>query len=1327
MSIEFTGTGQRLTIDSGTAIDHKSFTLLARFKITTDTTCTLFEIVTSATRLLRLWFDATTDQIKISEVYQGVTAVVGTVTTGTWFLAGMQGQDQGTGQLRLYGFVVPAGGAFSAAYVDSNQYFDQLNSIFVGTSEDDTSDWLRGRCADLSLWSSFLTQSQITAQALQQAAITSTALIGSNHFDGGNIAGAKSSNVSNAAYFDNWAAADSDGTARTDPVYDADAPAYVPSFVVAAVSSPITLPDEAPTAIGGVEVVQSALGVARGEAETQWAELPTAPGYNDVVVAVLGGWTDSPSAVTIEDTLGLTWTQRITRQYTPGGAGAHLVMWTATVTKGQAPFRVRPIITGAATLPWVSLALVEVARADLSTLIDGTPVSAIGTGTAPTVDHANTTLANVLMLAAVTYGSLNSSLSSWGGSYSTVVTKQAESNVAVGSRRVTATGNYDPSATLGDATPWVMGAMALRQQASATAPTITTTTIPVQPSATAGGIQLAATGSGPITFSISIAPSGVTVTPGGYLAWPATLADGTYSITVDATNLTGSDPQVLSLQIGATAVAPTIVTTTLPNVVSEGGAVIAINVIGTGPFTLSTTSGTPPAGLTYSSTSIVVAAGTTAGTYSWTVRATGGTGLTDDQAYTLVVYAEANAPTITTTSLATGTSGTAYSAYVAAIGTAPFAYSIIAGALAAGLTATHVIDWDVALTGAALRDAIGDPTKYHAASQGWIIPGAAGARVSANARSSVAMQRKADGAFEYAAHNLVPNSWAATPNLYVTGGVDNGAISVTLPTGVPAGSGVRSVSFTSSTVMRWESATAVALGQPFSGGVWARTASGTVTITADVMDAAPTAYVLTTTWQFLSQATASAAYTFAAFLDLQASSSGTIYVCAPRLNAGSVLCPYVPTHGAAVFAPAVRYVDNDGGGYETQAEEARTNNVRNSAMLGGSTSLPTNWATDSGATGLTWSVLGRSSLLGLPAVDVRVNGTSAAASYIALYFEAAAQIAATTGQQRTASFFVQRIAGSNTGLSNFGAGLNENTSGGVYVTGGQGAMTVDGTARRGAYTRTFSGGGTIAASLPYLFASVANGAAVDITLRIACPQEELGATATSPILCWGAATTRAEDIPVILDTSPSFISQTGGTMLAEFTPGAPGTVLQNIATIDDGTANHRIVVARQTGREGRCDIVTGGASQGPAVTTSTTAADDALSRIAFSWAPNDAVQSMNGSTAQADTSISLPTVTGMCIGNQRVGSRAVNGGVRGLYYRAHKRPAANVVELGSGATPTRGDRLLIAGTPTAAVTSALQLRAVNDYGTSPDRYLQLVINPVAASGTTGGWSKWLTR
>jgi hypothetical protein len=208
----------------------------------------------------------------------------------------------------------------------------------------------------------------------------------------------------------------------------------------------------------------------------------------------------------------------------------------------------------------------------------------------------------------------------------------------------------------------------------------------------------------------------------------------------------------------------------------------------------------------------------------------------------------------------------------------------------------------------------------------------------------------------------------------------------------------------------------------------------------------------------------------------------TLRIYAPQMEAGSTASYPVHTYGLA------------------------TNFLRNSAATG--TGLPTYWGFDNGGTGTTLTVVGRSVMSGRPCVDVRIQGTPIGSSYNALYFEEQTQIVASTGQQWTVSAYVQRIAGSSAGIPNIGVGMNENTAAGAYVTGGNGmSLPPSATETRYTHTSTFSGGATIARTLPYLIWNVTAGVAVDITLRIAAPQMQFGATATDPNITYGTQTT----------------------------------------------------------------------------------------------------------------------------------------------------------------------------------------------------------------------------
>nr|WP_242081595.1 putative Ig domain-containing protein [Xanthomonas indica] len=108
---------------------------------------------------------------------------------------------------------------------------------------------------------------------------------------------------------------------------------------------------------------------------------------------------------------------------------------------------------------------------------------------------------------------------------------------------------------------------------------------------------------------------------------------------------------------------------------------------GTAPYTFSLTAGALPAGLTLSSAGVLSGTPTASGSFNFTLSATdSGTPTSGSRAYTLTVAA----PTLTlpATTLPNGTAGQAYSAAVtpASGGIAPYAYTVSAGALPAGVT-----------------------------------------------------------------------------------------------------------------------------------------------------------------------------------------------------------------------------------------------------------------------------------------------------------------------------------------------------------------------------------------------------------------------------------------------------------------------------------------------------------------------------------------------------------------------------------------------------------------------------------------------------------------
>ncbi len=171
-----------------------------------------------------------------------------------------------------------------------------------------------------------------------------------------------------------------------------------------------------------------------------------------------------------------------------------------------------------------------------------------------------------------------------------------------------------------------------------------------------------------------------TVSSGGQVTG---ISEGTASITATVEGVSGqvtvtvTDPQP-----------PEIVTGSLPGgTVGEGYSFTLEATGGELPYSCSLVSGTPPPGLALSPTGIISGTPTTAGTFAFAVRVTGGNGLSVEREFTLEVEPAPEPPTITTSSLPGATVGESYSAALAATGgQAPYSWSLASGLLPAGLT-----------------------------------------------------------------------------------------------------------------------------------------------------------------------------------------------------------------------------------------------------------------------------------------------------------------------------------------------------------------------------------------------------------------------------------------------------------------------------------------------------------------------------------------------------------------------------------------------------------------------------------------------------------------
>jgi uncharacterized protein YhjY with autotransporter beta-barrel domain len=203
---------------------------------------------------------------------------------------------------------------------------------------------------------------------------------------------------------------------------------------------------------------------------------------------------------------------------------------------------------------------------------------------------------------------------------------------------------------------------------------------------------------GPYTYAVTAGalPVGLHVSSSGLVTGVNCVnANGTFPfdlrITSGATvaNFTGTSAFSINMTAGPSgACAVTIGVGTVPATGTTGTSYTGTytSTGGAAPYTYTVLDGTLPPGLTLSSAGTISGTPTTAGTYTFNVRAADSGSNTGYTSSTITVSAGVPTITVSPTTLPGGTYGTAYSQSVTASGgTGSYTYSISAGALPAGL------------------------------------------------------------------------------------------------------------------------------------------------------------------------------------------------------------------------------------------------------------------------------------------------------------------------------------------------------------------------------------------------------------------------------------------------------------------------------------------------------------------------------------------------------------------------------------------------------------------------------------------------------------------
>lgn len=319
-------------------------------------------------------------------------------------------------------------------------------------------------------------------------------------------------------------------------------------------------------------------------------------------------------------------------------------------------------------------------------------------------------------------------------------------------------------------------------------------------------------------------------------------------------------------------------------------------------------------------------------------------------------------------------------------------------------------------------------------------------------------------------------------------------------------------------------------------------------------------------------------------------------------------------------------------------EPAATNLITNPRLEGPDGAAPDGMSVFGGS-GVTATVVGQGVVDGLRYKDVRIAGTASAQTAAGLQFTViGSAIPVVSGDLLTAGFFATVVDGSLNGVLSQTVQVYAYSSSNVVTeTPGRAVSIADGRLGDQRYLApvTFSNAGT-AKAFHQCRLTVAVGATVDVTLRIAAPTAERRGFATTPVLppagTQGQATRGAETC--VREVAPR--GTAAGVLYAEVAVDAmpsTGTAIGATLLLTDGSASN-IVGLRNFrdagGAQWDTRAVTGGvvvADTGGATTLTL----GAIERRAAGWQTDRVTHVRNGVLVDQDTSAAAPVVTTLSV------------------------------------------------------------------------------------------------